>query len=138
MSAAIEARVGRLLSELLAGRGATQAAVAESSGVPLAEVERLLAGGGPLDLGRLERVLAVLGAPAAEFFGRLYAPPSDQAPDRAAGEPAAAFPAAGAGRRPAPLPRQEIEALLRELRGMIDGMVRVIDAEHSLDHPDEP
>jgi hypothetical protein len=64
--------------------------------------------------------------------------PAHQAPDRAAGEPAAASPAADAGRRPAPLPRQEIEALLRELRGMIDGMVRVIDAERSLDHPDEP
>jgi hypothetical protein len=129
MSAPIDVRAGALLRSLIARRGTTAAAVGTAVGAPPGEVERMAAGGDRLDLARLERVLAYLGESPAEFFARLYA-----APEAPAGAPGAATDPSAPPRPSAddPIPRQEVEALLAELRSMIDGMVRVLDAERIL------
>jgi transcriptional regulator with XRE-family HTH domain len=131
MTPTIEARAATLLQRLLAERGARAFEVASVLGVAAAEVDRLLAGAGPLDLARLERVLGALGVPPGEFFARLYGEPA--APP-AAGEaaPAAAEPPPPARPVDEPVDRREVEALLVELRGMIDGMIRLLDAEAAM------
>ena len=127
MTATIETRAGALLMSLIRGRGTTAVAVEEALGLQRGEVAGLIEGAERLDLARLDRVLAHLGASLAEFFAQLYA-----------GAPLSALavaPAAAAGvvfGADEAIPRQEVEALLRELRGMIDGMVRVLDAERLL------
>lgn len=128
MSDSIEARAGALLLSLIRQRGTTVAAVAAALGLAGGEVASLVEGTERLDLARLEQVLGHLGTSPAEFFARLYAQPAPAEKDAAASAPAPAGPGPDD-----PIPRQEVEALLRELRGMIDGMVRVLDAERLLD-----
>lgn len=132
MADPIEVRAGALLRSLIERRGTSTAAVGEAVGLAEDEVERLLAGAGRLDLARVERVLGHLGESPATFFATLYA---------GTAEPASSAPSAAPatnGPRPSPapedpVPREEVEALLRELRSMIDGMMRVLDAKQLLD-----
>jgi len=126
----VEERAAALLRELIAERGTTAVELASRLGLEPAAVERLLGGREPLELTRLERVLEVLGASPAAFFARLYG-----------GEPAPAggsAPAAG-GAAPAapdePITRREVEEVLGTLRSMIDGMVRMLDAEREAAEP---
>ena len=120
MTATLESRAGAQLMSLMRERGTTAVAVEEALGLQPGEVAGLIEGAGRLDLARLDGVLTHLGANPAEFFTQLYA----VAPTAPA--------AVGAPQGDEAIPRQEVEALLRELRGMIDGMVRVLDAERLL------
>jgi hypothetical protein len=145
VSEPIEERAGRLLRRLIIERGSSSAEVADTLGVARAELDTLLSGRGRLDLARLERVLALLGEPPAGFFERLYAaPPGGRAgsppPPSAATQPPSAItpadPAPSADPSPAAdasIPRQEVEGLLRDLKSMIDGTLRMLDAEDAAD-----
>ena len=127
MTATIKTRASALLMSLIRKQSTTAVAVEEALGLHRSEVASLIEKAKRLDLARLDQVLAHLSASPAEFFAQLYAGAPPSAP--------AAAPAAAAGVVPGAdeaIPRQEVEALLRELRGMIDGMVRVLDAERLL------
>ena len=128
MTATLESRAGALLMSLIRERGTTAVAVEEALGLQPGEVGGLIEGAERLDLARLDRVLVHLGANPVEFFAQLYA----VAPTT----PSAATAAPGTPEGDQAIPRQEVEALLRELRGMIDGMVRVLDAERLLTRDD--
>lgn len=137
MATTVEQRVAVLVGELIAGRGTTAAEVAARLGIEPAAVERLLAGREPLELTRLERVLEALGAEPAEFFARLYGVPAP------AGATAPAAPGAAEASAPArspdePITRREVEEVLGTLRSMIDGMVRMLDAERKAARSDDP
>lgn len=130
MATTVEQRVAVLVGGLIAERGTTAAEVAARLGIEPAAVERLLDGREPLELTRLERVLEALGASPGEFFARLYGG------EPAAGAPAPAAPAGAApARHDEPVTRREVEEVLGTLRSMIDGMVRMLDAEREADRP---
>jgi transcriptional regulator with XRE-family HTH domain len=136
MATTVEQRVAALVSALISERGTTPAAVAAGLGIEPAALERLLGGREPLELTRLERVLEALGASPAEFFARLYG--GEAAPSRAT-EPAAPEAASAGPARPSdePITRREVEEVLGTLRSMIDGMVRMLDAEREAERRDE-
>lgn len=121
MGVTVEKRAAVLLTALIEERGTTPAEIASKLGLETSAVERLADGREPLELSRLERVLRVLDADPAEFFGRLYGPGSDVPDD----EPA---PDAPDGREK-PISRHEVEEVLARLRAMIEGMTRMLDAE---------
>lgn len=129
MASTVEQRVAILVGELIAERGTTAAEVAARLGVEPVAVERLLAGREPLELTRLERVLEALGADPAQFFARLYG--GEPAPAGAAAPASASAGTDSSGPRPSdqPITRREVEKVLGTLRSMIDGMVRMLDAE---------
>jgi transcriptional regulator with XRE-family HTH domain len=126
MTVPVESRAGELLRARIAARGTTAAAVAEALGLPPGEVAELIEGRQRLDLARLDLVLSHLGVAPGDFFAELYAAPP-AAPPAPPAPPAEPRPGADE-----PIPRKEVEALLAELRGMIDGIVRVLDAESLL------
>jgi transcriptional regulator with XRE-family HTH domain len=116
----VEERAAVLLRRLLARRSTTPAAVARALEVEPAAVERLTSGGGVLELSRLEKVLGVLGVSPQQFFAELYGP------EPLVDEVAATAP------EDAAVDRKEVEVLLAELRSMIHGMVRLLDAEEAV------
>ncbi|MEM7482618.1 MAG: helix-turn-helix transcriptional regulator [Acidobacteriota bacterium] len=115
-------RAAELLRKLLAERNLSADRVAVSAEVPLPVVHDLLAGRQVLDLAVLERILRSLEIEPQAFFGRLYAPPDGTAPLPSAAEP-------DLTPSDEPLARQEVEALVADLRGKVRGMVRLLDAE---------
>lgn len=136
MTITVEQRVAALVGELIAERGTTPADVAARLGIEPAAVERLLGGREPLELTRLERVLDALGASPGEFFARLYGGEASTAETAA---PGASGAAEHASVRPPdePVTRREVEEVLGTLRSMIDGMVRMLDAEREAARPRE-
>lgn len=120
MATTVEERASLLLRRLLARKGTTAAEIAGALGVEPSVVERLTSGGGSLELARLEKVLGVLDVSPQKFFAELYAPAAATAVEEAesAGD--------------APVDRKEVEELLAELRSMIHGMVRLLDAEEAV------
>jgi len=136
MATTVEERVAALVSALISERGTSAAEVASGLGVEPAAVERLLGGREPLELTRLERVLEALGASPAEFFARLYG--GGAAPSRTTEPAAPGVASAGPARPPdEPITRREVEEVLGTLRSMIDGMVRMLDAEREAERRDE-
>lgn len=136
MDSTIEERAAALLRSWIAERGTTPAEVAGRLGLEPAVVERMASGREPLELARLERVLAVLGVGPGEFFGRLYAAGTAGSLATAPASAATAAPAppaeAHADRPEQPITRREVEEVVASLRSMIDGMARMLDAERAV------
>lgn len=141
MDPTIEERAAALLRSWIAERGSTPAEVAGELGLEAAVLERMVSGREPLELARLERVLAVLGVGPGEFFGRLYGtgtvPAAATAPESAATAAPAPPAAAHADRPEEPITRREVEEVVASLRSMIDGMARMLDAERAVGRTEE-
>jgi transcriptional regulator with XRE-family HTH domain len=110
----IEKQVGAALARLLAASGLDAGALARRLGVPPVDVRRLVAGDDPLDLDRLQRVLAALGQSPSRFLADLYAVP-------------AAPPAVEPAPHERPLDREEIERLVHHLRASIRTLLSLME-----------
>lgn len=142
-------RARRLLGTYLEGQGLTVEDLAARLRRPLSAVQDRLSGRTALDLEWLDKALAALEVAPLEFFGRLYAP--EEIPEADAGgagevPPSAApgsLPVREGGSRPEPQPvpepeadpdpeevftREEVEALVAEVRALIRGATRMIEA----------
>jgi transcriptional regulator with XRE-family HTH domain len=114
MTESIEKQVGAALARLLVASGLEAGALAGRLGLAPRDVQRLVAGDDPLDLARLQRVLAVLGQSPSHFFADLYAAPATAS--------VAALPALER-----PLDREEIERLVVDLRTGIRALLRMME-----------
>ncbi|MEM7051803.1 MAG: helix-turn-helix transcriptional regulator [Acidobacteriota bacterium] len=108
-----EERAASLLREVMTEQQISPAALAAASGLEADLLSDVLAARRGLDLPSLERVLRALELDPGSFFARLYTP-EPAAPPTPSDEP---------------LPREELETLMLDLRKKIDGMVRLLDAE---------
>lgn len=133
----------RLLGSYLARQGLAAGDLAARLGQPVSAVEARLTGEAALDLDWLDLALSALEVPPLDFFGRLYA--REETPQAASadtgGEPSAApiSPAPSSKALPDSKPdsdpdpeemftREEVEALVAEVRSLIRGATRMIEA----------
>lgn len=117
-------RARRLLGQYMEKQGVKREDLARDLGDSVRDVEARLAGSRTLDLEWLDAALAVLAVDPAEFFGRLY-----QGADAAPGDdPAAPEGDLPANREEEILTREEVEALVVEVRALIRGSSRMIEA----------
>lgn len=108
---------GRLLRACLAERGWNVERLAAELGWETEAVEALLAGRTSPELAILEPVLETLDVPPLEFFRRLY---GEKAVEAKVGADA-----------DEPLTRDEVEALVAEMRTRLQGARRSLEARKS-------